>query len=80
MSEKIKVVISAEARVHFRKIVEMDVTDYDKYWELLDSNKRNSEIDSELAGIVYKYGFDTHADRIEDNDELGEIQFDAVDE
>ncbi|PHM50151.1 hypothetical protein [Xenorhabdus sp. KK7.4] len=80
MSNKITVEIKAECRTKFSKVVEMELSDYDKYWELIGSDKKNHEIDSELADIAFKYGFDAYGDLIEDSEDLEEIEFIALDD
>ncbi|MEQ1964370.1 hypothetical protein ABLB69_14615 [Xenorhabdus khoisanae] len=80
MSDKITVVITAESIVRLRKRVEMDKSDYDKYEQLIKSDKKEYAINDELIEIAYKYGFDVDDDCIEDFDDLEEIEFTALDD
>ena len=70
-----KVIITAEARVHLSKIVEMNEEDYEKYKEIVDSTGLSyREIDQEIAKLADKYDFG-YGDDIEDMEDPEEVTF-----
>lgn len=78
MKETVKVVIRAEATVRFRKIVEMDKADYDKYLQICEEWSSAREVDEQIKEIALKYDFDGGGDDIEDIDEPEDIEFELV--
>lgn len=73
-----KVIITAEARVHLSKIVEMNEEDYEKYKEIVDSTGLSyREIEQEIAKLADKYGFG-YGDDIEDMEDPEEVIFEIL--
>ena len=71
-----KVIITAETRVHLSKIVEMSEEDYEKYKEIVvdSTGLTYREIDQEIAKLADKYDFG-YGDDIEDMEDPEEVTF-----
>ncbi|ELS0678722.1 hypothetical protein R4311_003599 [Salmonella enterica] len=78
MNDTVKVVIQAEATVKFRKIVEMEKADYDRYLKICEEWSSGREVEEQIKEIAFKYDFDDGADDIEDIGEPEEIEFELV--
>ncbi|EAO3630692.1 hypothetical protein F8789_13625 [Salmonella enterica] len=78
MNDTVKVVIRAEATVRFRKTVEMDKADYDKYLQICEEWSSAREVDEQIKEIALKYGFDGGGDDIEEIGEPEETEFELV--
>ncbi|EDR4259192.1 hypothetical protein JFZ42_000483 [Salmonella enterica] len=78
MNDTVKVVIRAEATVKFRKTVEMDKADYDKYLQICEEWSSAREVDEQIKEIALKYGFDGGGDDIEETGEPEETEFELV--
>lgn len=73
-----KVIITAEARVHLSKIVEMSEEDFEKYQQIIDSTGFSyREIDQQIATLADKYGFG-YGDDIEDMEDPEEVTFEIL--
>lgn len=74
----IKVIITAEARAHLSKTVDMTEEDFKKYQEIIDSSDLNyREIDQQIAILADKYGFG-YGDDIEDMEDPEEVTFELL--
>ncbi|EBD5727924.1 hypothetical protein RJK31_004937 [Salmonella enterica] len=78
MNDTVKVVITARSTVEFRKTVEMDKADYDKYLQICEEWSSAREVDEQIKEIALKYDFDGGGDDIEDIDEPEDIEFELV--
>ncbi|EIX3650960.1 hypothetical protein MKB21_001461 [Salmonella enterica] len=78
MNDTVKVVITARSTVEFRKTVEMDKADYDKYLQICEEWLSAREVDEQIKEIALKYDFDGGGDDIEDIDEPEDIEFELV--
>ncbi|EIM6320141.1 hypothetical protein LNS10_003517 [Salmonella enterica] len=78
MNDTVKVVITARSTVEFRKTVEMDKADYDKYLQICEEWSSAREVDEQIKEIALKYGFDGDGDNIEDIDAPEETEFELV--
>ncbi|ELI0559712.1 hypothetical protein Q8U35_004547 [Salmonella enterica] len=78
MNDTVKVVITARSTVEFRKTVEMDKADYDKYLQICEEWSSAREVDEQIKEIAFKYDFDGGGDDIEDIDEPEDIEFELV--
>ncbi|EAA6914955.1 hypothetical protein DRX41_04710 [Salmonella enterica subsp. enterica] len=78
MSDTVKVIIQAEATVKFRKMVEMEKADYDKYLQICKEWSSAREVEEQIKEIAFKYGFDDGSDDIEDIGEPEDIEFELV--
>ncbi|EIJ4205249.1 hypothetical protein LI513_002792 [Salmonella enterica] len=78
MNDTVKVVITARSTVEFRKTVEMDKADYDKYLQICEEWSSAREVDEQIKEIALKYDFDGGGDDIEDIDEPEETEFELV--
>lgn len=76
MSDFILVEISAEAKVHYKKQVNMKREDYEKYLSICEEWSGN--IDDKVAEIAVKYGFFADAEDIEDIDDPEDVEFTPV--
>ncbi|MGI3396940.1 hypothetical protein [Providencia stuartii] len=79
MSDKVNVQITCRQLVVYCKNVEMSIEDFNKYDQLINADMTNSEIDSQLADIAYKYGFSCSDDNYLDSNEPEEIEFQKID-
>lgn len=71
MCEKIKVIITAESKVYYHRVVEMDKANLDKYEKIVNSWLSRKSINCGLANIVGSYGFNNHG-------EIEEITFELI--
>ncbi|WP_079952998.1 hypothetical protein [Salmonella enterica] len=78
MNDTVKVVITARSTVEFRKTVEMDKADYDKYLQICEEWSSAREVDEQIKEIALKYGFDGDGDDIADIGEPEETEFELV--
>lgn len=78
MNDAVKVVISARATVRFRKIVEMEKADYDRYLRICEEWSSGREVEKQIKEIAFKYDFDGGGDDIDDIGEPEEIEFELV--
>ncbi|EHL2772124.1 hypothetical protein KCE64_003394 [Salmonella enterica subsp. enterica serovar Hvittingfoss] len=78
MSDTVKVIIQAEATVKFRKTVEMEKADYDKYLQICEEWSSTREVEEQIKEIALKYDFDDGGDDIEDIGEPEDIEFELV--
>ncbi|QLH62276.1 hypothetical protein [Serratia symbiotica] len=78
MCEKVKVVITADSKVYFRKEVEMDKADLDEYENLVNSEQSSKAIENRLTDIAYKYGFSGGGSDILNHCEIKEITFELT--
>ncbi|EMK8626499.1 hypothetical protein V9M40_003498 [Salmonella enterica subsp. enterica serovar Newport] len=78
MSDTVKVIIQAEATVKFKKTVQMEKADYDKYLQICAEWSSAREVEEQIKEIAFKYNFDGGGDDIEDIDEPEDIEFELV--
>ncbi|EEK8237776.1 hypothetical protein WB926_005004 [Salmonella enterica] len=78
MNDTVKVAISARATVRFRKIVEMEKADYDRYLKICEEWSSGREVEKQIKEIAFKYDFDDGGDDIDDIDEPEDIEFELV--
>ncbi len=78
MSDTVKVIIQAEATVKFKKTVQMEKADYDKYLQICAEWSSAREVEEQIKEIVFKYNFDGGGDDIEDIGEPEDIEFELV--
>ncbi|HGA5503408.1 TPA: hypothetical protein ACISZU_000184 [Salmonella enterica subsp. enterica serovar Potsdam] len=78
MSNTVKVVIQAEATARFRKTVEMEKADYDKYLQICEEWSSAGEVDEQIKEIAFKYGFDGGGDDISHIDDPEETEFELI--
>ncbi|HEA0272885.1 TPA: hypothetical protein RU621_001329 [Salmonella enterica] len=78
MSDTVKVIIQAEATVKFRKTVEMEKADYDKYLEVCEEWQSDLEVEEQIKEIANKYGFFGDGEDIKDIGEPEDIEFELV--
>lgn len=78
MSDTVKVIIQAEATVKFKKTVQMEKADYDKYLQTCAEWSSAREVEEQIKEIAFKYNFDGGGDDIEDIGEPEDIEFELV--
>ncbi|EED4923298.1 hypothetical protein WP05_13510 [Salmonella enterica subsp. arizonae] len=78
MSDTVKVIIQAEATVKFKKTVQMEKADYDKYLQICAEWSSAREVEEQIKEIAFKYNFDSGGDDIEDIGEPEDIEFELV--
>ncbi|EAA7373004.1 hypothetical protein FHA84_22650 [Salmonella enterica subsp. enterica] len=78
MSDTVKVIIQAEATVKFKKTVQMEKADYDKYLQICAEWSSAREVEEQIKEIAFKYNFDGGGDDIEDIGEPEDIEFELV--
>lgn len=78
MCEKVKVVITADSKVYFRKEVEVDKADLDEYENLVNSELSSKAIENRLTDIAYKYGFSGGGGDILNHCETKEITLELI--
>ncbi|EED7270585.1 hypothetical protein AIT68_005367 [Salmonella enterica subsp. salamae] len=78
MSDTVKVIIQAEATVKFKKTVQMEKADYDKYLQICAEWSSTREVEEQIKEIAFKYNFDGGGDDIEDIGEPEDIEFELV--
>ncbi|WP_080246856.1 hypothetical protein [Salmonella enterica] len=78
MSDTVKVIIQAEATVKFKKTVQMEKADYDKYLQICAEWSSAREVEEQIKEIAFRYNFDGGGDDIEDIDEPEDIEFELV--
>ncbi|ECV5893716.1 hypothetical protein F2K41_09950 [Salmonella enterica subsp. enterica] len=78
MSDTVKVIIQAEATVKFKKTVQMEKADYDKYLQTCAEWSSAREVEEQIKEIAFRYNFDGGGDDIEDIDEPEDIEFELV--
>lgn len=78
MSNTVRIVITARADVKFRKTVEMEKADYDKYLQICKGWSSAREVEEQIKEIAFKYDFDDGGDDIEDIGEPEDIEFELV--
>lgn len=78
MCEQVKVVITADSKVYFRKEVEVDKADLDEYENLFDSELSSKAIENKLADMAYKYGLNGDLCDILNHCEIKEITFELI--
>ncbi|EBD4871293.1 hypothetical protein MMG36_002382 [Salmonella enterica subsp. enterica serovar Newport] len=78
MSDTVKVIIQAEATVKFKKTVQMEKADYDKYLQICAEWSSAREVEEQIKEIAFKYNFDGGGDDIEDIGEPEDIEIELV--
>ncbi|ELF4897838.1 hypothetical protein SMZ59_005263 [Salmonella enterica] len=78
MSNTVSVVITARADVEFRKTVQMEKADYDKYLQICAEWSSDREVEEQIKEIALKYDFVVFDDDIEDIGEPEDIEFELV--
>ncbi|EAP7663003.1 hypothetical protein GEM17_21450 [Salmonella enterica] len=78
MSDTVKVIIQAEATVKFKKTVQMEKADYDKYLQICAEWSSAREVEEQIKEIAFRYNFDGGGDDIEDIGEPEDIEFELV--
>lgn len=78
MSDTVKVIIQAESTVKFKKTVQMEKADYDKYLQICAEWSSAREVEEQIKEIAFKYNFDGGGDDIEDIGEPEDIEFELV--
>ncbi|EBV7096515.1 hypothetical protein AAQ05_004427 [Salmonella enterica subsp. diarizonae] len=78
MSNTVSVVITARADVEFRKTVQMEKVDYDKYLQICAERSSAREVEERIKEIALKYDFVVFDDDIEDIGEPEDIEFELV--
>lgn len=78
MSNTVSVVITARADVEFRKTVQMEKADYDKYLQICAECSFAREIEERIREIAFKYDFDDGSDDIDDIGMPDYIEFTLV--
>ncbi|EEJ8782786.1 hypothetical protein QG78_001942 [Salmonella enterica subsp. enterica] len=78
MSNTVEVVITARGTVEFRKTVQMEKADYDKYLQICAEWSSAREVEEQIKEIAFKYNFDGGGDDIEDIGEPEDIEFELV--
>ncbi|EDX0372936.1 hypothetical protein GTL21_003631 [Salmonella enterica] len=78
MSDTVKVTIQAEATVKFKKTVQMEKADYDKYLQICAEWSSAREVEEQIKEIAFRYNFDGGGDDIEDIGEPEDIEFELV--
>ncbi|OQM40542.1 hypothetical protein [Citrobacter braakii] len=78
MSNTVSVVITARADVEFRKTVQMEKADYDKYLQICAEWSSAREVEEQIKEIALKYDFVVFDDDIEDISEPEDIEFELV--
>ncbi|HEJ0422214.1 TPA: hypothetical protein SLO72_001270 [Citrobacter koseri] len=76
MSDFILVDISAEAKVRYKKRVNMKREDYEKYLSICEEWSGDTE--NKIAEIAVKYGFFADGEDIEDTDDPENVEFEPV--
>lgn len=78
MSNTVSVVITARADVEFRKTVQMEKADYDKYLQICAERSSDREVEEQIKEIALKYDFVVFDDDIEDIGEPEDIEFELA--
>ncbi|EDU3771573.1 hypothetical protein C4O09_005168 [Salmonella enterica subsp. enterica serovar Minnesota] len=78
MSDTVKVIIQAEATVKFKKTVQMEKADYDKYLQICAEWSSAREVEEQIKEIAFKYNFDGGGDDIENIGEPEDIEIELV--
>ncbi|ECE9609611.1 hypothetical protein EW885_20905 [Salmonella enterica subsp. enterica serovar Enteritidis] len=78
MSDTVKVIIQAEATVKFKKTVQMEKADYDKYLQICAEWSSAREVEEQIKEIAFKYNFDGGGDDVEDIGEPEDIEIELV--
>ncbi|ECU9383715.1 hypothetical protein CKQ16_10225 [Salmonella enterica subsp. enterica serovar Newport] len=78
MSNTVRVDITARAAVEFRKTVEMEKADYDKYLQICAEWSSAREVEEQIKEIALKYNFAVFDDDIEDIDDPEDIEFELI--
>lgn len=78
MSNTVSVVITARADVEFRKTVQMEKADYEKYLQICKERSFARDIEEQIKEIALKYDFAVFDDDIEDIDDPEDIEFELV--
>ncbi|EDL1103720.1 hypothetical protein CPR82_12955 [Salmonella enterica subsp. enterica serovar Typhimurium] len=78
MSNTVSVVITARADVEFRKTVQMEKADYEKYLQICKERSSARDIEEQIKEIALKYDFAVFDDDIEDIDDPEDIEFELV--
>ncbi|HCM1915219.1 TPA: hypothetical protein N3A33_001080 [Salmonella enterica subsp. salamae serovar 28:r:e,n,z15] len=78
MSDTVKVIIQSEATVKFRKTVEMEKADYDKYLQICKEWSSALEVEEQIKEIANKYGFFGDGDDIENIGKPEDIEFELI--
>ncbi|ECG5643202.1 hypothetical protein E1K64_15780 [Salmonella enterica subsp. enterica serovar Poona] len=78
MSNTVEVVITARSAVEFRKTVQMEKVDYDKYLQICKERSSVREVEEQIKEIALKYDFAVFDDDIEDIDDPEDIEFELV--
>ncbi|MDL4914605.1 MAG: hypothetical protein QRY16_12645 [Enterobacterales bacterium endosymbiont of Blomia tropicalis] len=76
MSDFILVDISAEAKVRYKKRVNMKREDYEKYLSICEEWSGDTE--EKIAEIAVEYGFFAENEDIEDIDDPENVEFEPV--
>lgn len=76
MSDLILIEISAEAKVHYTKRVNMKREDYEKYLAICEEWSGDTE--EKIAEIAMEYGFFAETEDIDDINDPENIEFEVI--